>query len=200
MTATLRHDSNCVDVGAHRGAVLEQMVRLAPAGRHLAFEPIPTFCQTLCERFPKVEVHGCALADVDGETTFHVAENPELSGIQQREWLNTGYDSIEVPVRTLDSVVAADRQVDFLKIDVEGAQVLVLRGAERILSTDRPAIWVEHGARSASAHGTESHELWEILSLHGYRMWTADGEGPLDLPAFLSSGRDKPMWTFMAHR
>jgi FkbM family methyltransferase len=198
LTALLRPDSNCIDVGANKGAILRQIVRCSPHGHHLAFEPLPSEAAELRAAFPDVELHELALADTDGDATFHVAAWGELSGLQTREWLSTTYETITVPVRRLDSVVSSDRPVAFLKVDVEGAQVLVLRGAQELLARDRPVLWIEHGARSAGAHDTTSRDLWELLSAHGYRIWTADGQGPLDLKSF-EVANDMPMWTFMAH-
>ena len=57
----LEHDSVCFDVGAHEGAVLGEMVRVAPNGRHIAWEPLPALARRLRERFPSVEVRDAAL-------------------------------------------------------------------------------------------------------------------------------------------
>ena len=43
----LRPTSNCLDVGAHRGLILEHFPRLAPFGRHIAYEPLPELCAKL---------------------------------------------------------------------------------------------------------------------------------------------------------
>lgn len=52
-----RPNSNCIDVGAHRGAILSHIVRIAPLGRHVAFEPLPRFAASLRRKFPQVAVH-----------------------------------------------------------------------------------------------------------------------------------------------
>jgi FkbM family methyltransferase len=199
MAAVLSRNANCIDVGAHNGSVLRRMVELAPDGKHMAFEPIPALATRLANDFPTVSVHPYALSDEAGESTFHVAESPELSGLQQRDWLDTTYTNVRIDIRRLDDMVAAGRRVDFLKIDVEGAQVRVLLGARRVLVEHKPAIWVEHGARSAGAYGTATGDLWNLLNECGYRVWTADGEGPLDLTQ-MEASNDLPMWTYMAHR
>jgi hypothetical protein len=63
LSYVLREDSCCVDVGAHTGDLLAQMVRLAPRGRHWAFEPLPHLAADLRQRFPTVEVREAALSD-----------------------------------------------------------------------------------------------------------------------------------------
>jgi FkbM family methyltransferase len=198
MVSTISHNANCIDIGAHTGWVLRDIVKLAPDGHHMAFEPIPKLAAKLATDFPAVEVSGVALSDETGETTFHIADSPQQSGLQRREWLDTGYTAVPVPVRRLDDVVPAGQRVDFLKIDVEGAQVRVLFGARRILAEHHPTIWIEHGTLSAAAYDTTTADLWNLLTEHGYRVWTADGQGPLDL-AQMQAANDMPMWTYMAH-
>src|SRR5262249_51648035 len=66
----LRPDSSCVDVGAHSGDVLRQIVRHAPNARHLAFEPLPHLHAGLVTEFPNVDVRCAALADEAGTSTF----------------------------------------------------------------------------------------------------------------------------------
>ncbi len=198
MASIISHDANCIDVGAHEGWVLREIVKLAPDGHHMAFEPIPKLAAKLTVDFPAVNVNGIALSDETSEMGFYIADCPELSGLQRREWLDTDYTEVTVPVRRLDDMVPAGQRVDFLKIDVEGAQVLVLLGARRILADHHPTIWIEHGDRSAAAHGTTTADLWNLLMENGYRVWTADGEGPLDL-ARMQAANEMPMWTYMAH-
>ena len=66
---SLSADSNCIDVGSHRGDVLREMVRLAPLGTHVAYEPVPESCAQLVAAFPQVDVRQAAASNVDGETT-----------------------------------------------------------------------------------------------------------------------------------
>jgi FkbM family methyltransferase len=200
LAAHLAADADCIDIGANKGKILEKVIAQAPEGHHIAVEPVPNLAHDLKQRFPSVDVHWGALADTEGTLPFYVATaTSEWSGMQPRAWLGTDYQEIDVPVYRLDRLVPASRRVRFIKIDVEGAEVRVLRGAQDLLRRHGPALWIEHGERAAAAHGTTSHELWELLSDCGYRLWTADGVGPLSLSAFLGA-REMPMWTFMAHQ
>ena len=51
----LREDANCIDVGANVGEILEEIVRVAPRGRHIAYEPLPDHAADLAKRFPGVD-------------------------------------------------------------------------------------------------------------------------------------------------
>jgi FkbM family methyltransferase len=73
----LEADSDCLDIGAHEGVVLREMVRLAPNGRHIAWEPLPALARRLRERYPAVEIRDAALSIGAGERAFaHVLDEP----------------------------------------------------------------------------------------------------------------------------
>lgn len=197
LPAVLRPDSNCVDVGASYGGLLEEMVRVAPQGRHIAVEPVVERAKDLERRFPGVEVVNCAVSDHAGVERFYVADDTALSGLRRREWLDTDFRDVEVQTKPLDELVPAGLRVAFVKIDVEGAEILALRGAGRILSEDRPIMWVEHsGTDNARAYGTSSGDLWDLLVDTRYRVFDADGNGPLTRDGFCSIDPRK-MFTFL---
>ena len=70
MRRLIKPTSNCIDIGCHLGSVLSYMVRLAPRGRHMAFEPVPMKAQWLENKFPEVQIMQMALADKAGELRF----------------------------------------------------------------------------------------------------------------------------------
>jgi FkbM family methyltransferase len=186
---TVRADGNCVDVGAHSGELLRHMVRLAPAGRHLAFEPLPAFADQLRRDHPGVEVHQVALWDEPGTTTFqHVAEEPAYSGLRRQRYPGR-YEPEEMAVETarLDDVLPAGYVPALLKIDVEGAEGHVLTGALQTIERHRPAIWFEHMPESAATFGTTSAGVHAMLTGAGLRVFDAEGGGPHSRGAFEDS-------------
>lgn len=167
LTQILKANSNCVDVGAHHGAMLEHMVRLAPEGRNVAVEPLPRFAAELRRRFPQVTVHEAALADENGSAEFqHVVTNPAYSGLRQRRYdrPKERVSTINVLVRRLDDLVEPGHRIDVVKIDVEGGELGVLRGASRVLSESRPTIIFEHGLGAADFYGTKPRDVHELLT------------------------------------
>ena len=87
--------------------------------------------------------------------------------------------AVEVPVITIDSLVG-DRTVAGMKIDVEGFEIDVLRGAELALSEHRiELIQLEWNATSESAVGTDRQPVAELLTSHGYRLYRSDCQGVL---------------------
>ena len=76
MRRVLKPDSCCIDVGAHKGSILQWMVDLAPHGRHLAFEALPHMADALRQRFPTVTVRGEAASRQAGQANFiHILNN-----------------------------------------------------------------------------------------------------------------------------
>jgi FkbM family methyltransferase len=195
----LAPDSNCVDVGAGLGDVLSDIVRIAPMGRHIAYEPLPQSHAVVQQRFPGVDVRRAALSDVDGETTFtHVLDLPAYSGFRRRPYPSeVRTETIAVRTERLDDHLPDGYVPALIKIDVEGAQQLVIEGAMRTIATHRPVVIFEHGMDSAAGYGTTSDGMHHLLCDEaGLRIFDLDGNGPLDRDAF----RAARVWNFVAHR
>jgi len=158
--------SNCIDIGCHKGQFLEDFLRNAPRGHHFAFEPIPHLAKLLREKFPSVEVFDVALSDKSEDTTFYIVPGaPALSGLHRREFIRQEMGRQQITVRTerLDSLIPRDTKIDFIKIDVEGAEGLVTSGAMETIARNKPFIVLEHGKQSSAAFGTSSASLYHLL-------------------------------------
>jgi FkbM family methyltransferase len=181
-------DANCVDVGAANGLVLETIVRVAPLGRHIAYEPLPEFHDTLSARFPQVDHRRIALSDKDGETTFtYVRDRPWVSGFSARDYGEKGRKLETIRVRTakLDDDLPHGYVPDLIKIDVEGAEELVFRGALRTITRHRPIVAFQHGRGSAEYYGTTPSAIFRLLTDDaGLRIFDMDGGGPYTSAAF----------------
>lgn len=211
MDRVLARDSNCIDVGAHAGTVLEEIVKRAPDGEHFAFEPLPTMMGVLRERFPfarcpRIHFHELALADRAGKTTFqHVVSEPAYSGLRPREYPSDDLqiEPIDVRIERLDAIVPAGMPIRFLKIDVEGGEHGVLRGAERILAASRPYVVFEFGLGAADHYGVGPDDIRAALAAGDLRISALDdwleGRAPLASAEFAeryTTGRD---YYFLAH-
>lgn len=180
--------STCVDVGAAVGEIVRQITEAAPDGQHYAFEPVPKWAADLRRNFPGVHVIEAAASDTTGSASFElVTASPFFSGLRPQPYPFDDPAIEKITVRTvrLDEAIPSDVTVSFLKIDVEGAEVQVLRGADRLLRHDQPVIVFEHGGSTTThEYGTTSYDLWELLvqdlsySIYGMAGWLA-GEPPL---------------------
>ena len=153
----LHRPGTLVDVGAHDGLITIPLARL-PGSRVLAFEPLPpAFARlraALLAEFgappAHVDCRAAALGDHAGEITLAM---PVLDGVAQEQWASTAKDyaahlsarvTVErfaVPLLRLDDLALAD--VTAVKIDAEGAEYEVLRGARETLLRCRPVLTIE---------------------------------------------------------
>ncbi len=184
--------TNCIDVGCHIGSFLHKFVTLAPNGHHLAFEPVTTKAQWLQRRFPTVEVHAVALSDHEATADFYVnTRQTAFSGLVARR-VSGVPGSVQVPCRTLDEVMQGHTRTGFVKIDVNGAESMVLRGAIEFLRRERPFLLVECTREGLADYGVDSDQVFTLLTKRaGYRIhllkeWLVGGPA-LDAGAFRQS-------------
>jgi FkbM family methyltransferase len=160
----LKPNSNAVDVGAHIGSFTSLLLQVAPKGRHIAIEASPSKSAWLKKRFHGVDVHSVAASDSNGTATFQ--EDTQLSGFSRLAAESTNDHCISYTVETccLDSVLNG-RDVNLIKIDVEGLELSVLRGATETIKRSRPAIIFECGAEYALRdQGISRRELYDYLT------------------------------------
>jgi FkbM family methyltransferase len=161
----LRPDSNCIDVGAHRGSILGEIVRRAPRGVHFAFEPIPEHCRYLAKTFPTVKVFEIALGDKKGQAEFaHNVRHPTRSGFKLPLIPGEPVETILVETDCLDSLVPVSLPIHFIKVDVEGAELLVFRGAVQTLRASRPVVVFEHTPMAQRRYGAASEDVFDLLT------------------------------------
>lgn len=167
MKLVLRRDSNCIDLGAHKGDILQHMVTLAPEGVHHAFEPLPHLAAFLRKQFPGVSVHQAAAGDTNGRTEFqHVENAPAYSGIRRRIYDRPDPEitTIEVDAIALDDVVPPERDISFMKLDIEGGEYHALKGATGTIHRSRPVIVFEAGRKSTGQYGVEPADMYMLIT------------------------------------
>ncbi len=194
--------SNCIDIGAYNGRTLAEIVRLAPQGRHIAYEPLPHKYRLLERRFPSVDVRPAAVSDHTGEMTFTIVHDaPALSGLRNR-WQDNGdhrTETLSVRVEALDNDLPPDFVPHFIKIDVEGAERLVFEGAIKTIGTHKPTILFEHGKGGAEHYETGPVDVYELLTREcGLSIYQPAGDRPLSLDAFLEAYDRNEQWDFVA--
>jgi FkbM family methyltransferase len=201
MATVLRADSNAIDVGANEGMVLEAITRIAPAGKHIAYEPVPELYDDLVKRFPNVEVRQAALYDATGTASFtHVLDIASRSGLRQRRDLDVSPDRLrEISVRTqrLDDVLDEGYAPTLIKIDVEGAELGVMRGAVETLQRHRPWVLFEHGVGGADLYDAAPTDVFDLLDGCGLRIFDLEGVGPYSRGHFEATFTE-PIWNFVA--
>jgi FkbM family methyltransferase len=165
-----------VDAGANVGLfALVAAAKVGPAGRVVACEPAPAM-RAVLERnarlsgFSWLQAHGVALAERSGCAEFVVFEG-EGSGLSSfRPADLDGGKRQTVPVTTLDELVRAEEapRVSLVKIDVEGAEARVMRGAAGLIARARPDILIEVEEEHLARQGASARELQGIARNAGY--------------------------------
>ncbi|MFM7244192.1 MAG: FkbM family methyltransferase, partial [Planctomycetaceae bacterium] len=117
--------------------------------------------------------------------------------LYSNDW-HSGGSAFEVEVRTLDSVINALNvsHVDFIKIDVEGAEIDVLKGSLQTLESHRPTLCIEVCPHTYSAAGWTTQDLVELLLPFGYRFEVLSGHSGQTRP--LSSSGDTDFLNLIA--
>ncbi len=185
----LQPGMNVLDIGAHHGLYsLLASRKVGAGGRVLAFEPSPRERRKLLRhlrlnRCTNVQVEACALGSTPGESDLFVVDS-----------FNTGCNSLRppdtpestqrlrVPVLTLDGCLQRLKmeRVDFVKLDVEGGEMEVLKGATGLLARrPRPLLLCEVQEIRTRPWGYAAREIIEFLRSRGYHWFAPQPEGSL---------------------
>lgn len=168
LKTVLHKNSNCIDIGCHKGEILDLILKHAPNGKHIAFEPIPHFYSRLKEKFgSNVNIYPYALSDKSGTTTFNYVKNaPAYSGLKQRKYNveKADIEIINVTQKRLDDLIPNEVSIDLIKIDVEGGEFDVLKGAEQLLQLNKPTVIFECGKGATEYYGTDPVNLYSFIT------------------------------------
>ena len=170
MRRKMRPDSGAIDVGAFDGGMLRHMERFSPDGSHFAFEPIPERFERLKLRFPRAHVYPYAVAAEPGVAVFYeFLDHPPLSGLRRREDVLPGHPvrEVRVQVETLDRMIPGGARVAFVKIDVEGGELGVFRGAVETLRRNLPIVVFECGIGGADQFGVKPEDIFDAVRACG---------------------------------
>lgn len=180
LRAVLPADGVVVDVGAHAGQYTKLFAKIAKSGRVFAFEPgayaLSILRKVVAARgLRNVQIVPLALSDAEGEVTFNlpVKKHGGLGfGIAHLGAAGGGpaVRTSIVRTTTLDAFVAAAgiTRLDFIKVDIEGWELHMLRGAKRTLERFKPALQVEISDEFLKRAGDSAAALWSFLGALGY--------------------------------
>jgi FkbM family methyltransferase len=168
--ALLRPGDFAIDIGANHGWYTVLMARLAGRdGAVWAFEPAPGAHAALMSNLERnhlrevVRVWPLALSDRRGDVTLHEFEDLPHGHASVSPLGRADYVTHAVRGRTLDDVLAEEAPYEpprLVKMDVEGAELAVLRGSQRLLAAERPPIWMlEVNDETSAAFGFGRYDL-----------------------------------------
>ena len=166
ITSYIRRGSCAIDVGANVGLFTYAFSRNSDSVE--AFEPLPE-CAEVLSKFAKirrnVRVHPIALSDDSGTATIHVPyrDATPLHGWATLREYSGEHTSHNVQLATLDSFGFTN--VSVIKIDVEGHEMAVIRGAQETLKREKPVLLIEIEHRH---HGQDIRPFLTEIEAMGY--------------------------------
>jgi len=187
--AALAEDASVVfDVGANVGWYTVNIARqIAPrGGRVYAFEPIPRTHATLEKNVAlnklnaAVSLSRLGLGDTPGETTFYVpAATGSVAASQRQLFENEANEKVTARIVRLDDVVAelGVKRLDLIKCDIEGGELLMLRGGGDTIRRFRPMLFLELLRKWSKAYGYHPDDVIGLLAREGYRCWAITDAG-----------------------
>lgn len=167
-----------IDIGAHFGLfAIAAAKSVAPAGRVYAFEPTPSTFKVLSQtiglnKFESViRPSQKAVADKPGKTKFYIGETPgdvANSLVNYNDTIHKGYD---VELTSCDSFCDENKIAPaFLKIDAEGAELSVLKGASKTLKIHRPFCILSMHPLSLQKGGNSNEMVWDFVQQFNYEI------------------------------
>ena len=188
-----------LDIGAHHGYyTLLASQKVGPLGRVIAFEPSPRERSRLLQHLQmnscaNVQVEETALGEADGRAELYVVRGRGTGCNSLRPpAVREATDATQVRVTRLDDYIRNHDlpRVDFVKMDVEGAELTVLQGATEFLERrPRPVIFCEVQDMRTRAWGYPAREIVGFLRDRGFRWCVPSADGtirplPLDQTEF----------------
>lgn len=172
----VQQDDTVLDIGANVGYFSLLMARkVIPNGTVHSFEPIPAIAERLANhahrnKYEKIiKIHCLAISDSSGDKIFYITPRhlghsslaPETEGPQI---------SIEVKASTLDELYIGNEigRPTFIKIDIEGAELFALKGAEKLIQDCRPVIVSEIGCYQKISFNYNTADIWKWADAHDY--------------------------------
>lgn len=170
-----------LDVGANIGYFSFLVKQMSPHAEVYSFEPLPQNIEAYkknqqLNQFSKMHLQEVCVADQKGETEFLIPPKEESGwGRMAHRDLFSG-EKIKRPVITLDQFCQEKQmgKVDLMKIDVEGYEYKVLKGAINIIEKDRPRICIELNEPCLLDTGTSGEEIFAFFKQRKYRMHALD--------------------------
>ena len=167
-------DCGFFDIGANAGFYSLSLNAYFPGIKGIAFEPIPMTYATLLKnldinKVSNVRALNLGLADKEGELLFYTY--PSQSGASSMTRNVDSNDTIEIrcKVAVLDDFSEKEKvSVDFIKCDVEGAELFVFKGAAKLISRDKPVVFTEMLRKWCAKYEYHPNDIIAFFDTLGY--------------------------------
>lgn len=191
----IKPDDIVIDIGAHFGRFTYPLSKLVGKNGYVySIEPIEKSNQILTKisdslGLSNVSIHEVAISDKNGEIEIAIPVNHSGLEVLSRSRIITSSEKDNneniffqrISSQTLDHFVESNQipKVDFIKCDVEGAELLVLKGSEKVLTEYHPALILEIEERHTKLFDYSPEEILSFLFHFGYGLFVFDGNNIL---------------------
>jgi FkbM family methyltransferase len=170
----LRAEDSFLDIGSNVGVYTLIAASKISSGAIYSFEALPKNYTRLQEnlrlnQFEQVKTYAIALSDRTGTVALNLAEGDSMPFITYRATDNT----ITVPTDTLDNLLQNQplAKLTLAKMDIEGAEILALKGAVSLLKQQRPHVWILEINHTVSHFGHQKQDIVDFLDKYGYNLY-----------------------------
>lgn len=175
----LRDKDSFLDIGANVGIYTLLAASQIKYGSIYSFEAVPKNYQRLetnlaLNKLNQVKSFAIAVSDFFGSLTLNLAEGDSMAFITQEETHNT----IRVQTNTLDNLLQNQplNQLTLGKLDIEGAEILALKGATSLLKQQYPYVWILEINNSVNKFGYQKQDIVNLLQDYGYGLYSYDAD------------------------
>jgi FkbM family methyltransferase len=178
----IKENDTVLDIGANYGWYSAHIGQKFPSAKIYAFEPIPKTYGYLqnnlkINNINNVEALNIGLGEEKGTFTFYF--DPQLSGNASLNNLSNAptVESVVCQVSTIDTIVAEKNlRIDFIKCDIEGAELLAFKGGKAVLQRDKPIIFSEMLRKWSAKFNYHPNDIIAFLGDLGYACFTMNGK------------------------
>jgi len=169
-------NSNIFDIGTNAGSFVKALNRFGIYKNIHCFEPHPVLANKVREVYPYVKLNEYCVGNTNDNIDIYIPElSTGLSSIIKRpvfDKLNQTINKLNTKCVTLDKYCSDNKidMIDFIKIDVEGAEKMVFEGAEKLLSSKLILAGVFEIGETLADAGTNTEEVCKLLQSYGYKI------------------------------
>jgi FkbM family methyltransferase len=179
--ALISPDATVFDIGANIGWYSMSIARRYPNTKVFAFEPIPSTFESLqrnidLNQLSNLKANDFGFSNIEGELKFYYCEGMSVNASSAN--LSGGNDVKEITasVKKLDDFISEHHiMVDFLKCDVEGAELLVFQGGINFLTQSKPIVFSEMLRKWSAKFDYHPNDIISLFSSLGYKCFTVQG-------------------------
>lgn len=188
----IKNGFTCIDIGANQGEYTLWMAKLAGAnGQVISFEPLTKMFKQLSENIAlnksmanRIIPIKKGLSDKESELPIYsvnadskYADNEGMPSLFPTSSKNTFVENILLSTLDIELNKLNIQKVDFIKVDVEGAELSVLKGAFNTLSKFKPILLIEFNEATFKAAGYTSIDIFNFLNQFGYKFYLIGTRG-----------------------